>query len=85
MHSIILAGGSTRIPKVQELLGDFFEKPLDQKLNPDECVAQGAAIMATKKQGLKVDEAVPKSLGVAIGGGKLGVLIEKNTKIPCEG
>jgi molecular chaperone DnaK (HSP70) len=39
--------------------------------------------MAAKKQGIKVNEAVPKSLGVVISGGKLGVLIPKNTKIPC--
>ena len=82
MQSIILAGGSTRIPKVKQLLTDYFGRALDQTLNPDECVAQGAAIMAAKKQALKFDEAVPKSLGVGVGD-KLGVLIPKNTKIPC--
>ena len=84
LHSIILAGGTSRVPKVQEVLTEFFGKPLDQTLHLDECVAQGAAILAAKKQVVKVTEVVPRSLGVVLGGGKLGVLIPKNTEIPCE-
>ena len=85
LHKVILAGGSTRVPKVQEILKEFFGMPLDLTLNPDECVAKGAAIIAAKRQAIKVTEVVPQSLGVLLGGGKLSVLIPKNKEIPCEG
>ena len=96
MNDVVLAGGSSRIPRVQQLLEEFFDKNLDQTLHPDQCVAQGAAIAAAKrsyneahhKGGLSeivIIDAVPMSLGVQLSGGRLGVLIKKNTQIPCDG
>jgi L1 cell adhesion molecule like protein len=74
MHSIVLAGGSMRVPICKEILSQFFGKKLDQTLNPDECIAQGASIMAAKKSlndkhrgGLSevvIIDAVPMSIGV---------------------
>ena len=74
MHDIILAGGSIRIPRIKQVLQEFFGKELNQTLHPDECVAQGAAIMAAKKSYNEADrgglsevliiDAVPMSLGV---------------------
>lgn len=77
------------------MLQEFFGKELNQTLHPDECVAMGAAIAAAKRSynekhhgGLSeivIIDAVPMALGVKLSGGRLGVLIKKNTQIPCEG
>jgi len=86
-------GGSTRIPKIQELLQNYFNgKELNKSINPDEAVAYGAAIQAAVLNGsrdkkldtfLLVDVA-PLSLGLETAGGVMTVLVPRNTKIPVE-
>ncbi|XP_005189459.2 major heat shock 70 kDa protein Ab-like [Musca domestica] len=93
IHDIVLVGGSTRIPKVQNLLQQFFcGKTLNLSINPDEAVAYGAAIQAAILSGdkssaiqdvLLVDVA-PLSLGIETAGGVMTKLIERNTRIPCK-
>ena len=93
ISEIVLVGGSTRIPKVQQLLSDFFNgKELNKSLNPDEAVAYGAAVQAAiltgngdenTQQILLVDVA-PLSLGIETAGGVMTKLIERNTTIPCK-
>ncbi|KAH8388399.1 hypothetical protein KR093_005552, partial [Drosophila rubida] len=93
IHDIVLVGGSTRIPKVQSLLQNFFcGKSLNLSINPDEAVAYGAAIQAAILSGdessqikdvLLVDVA-PLSLGIETAGGVMTKLIERNSRIPCK-
>lgn len=93
IHDIVLVGGSTRIPKVQSLLQNFFNgKSLNLSINPDEAVAYGAAIQAAILSGdessqikdvLLVDVA-PLSLGIETAGGVMTKLIERNSRIPCK-
>jgi L1 cell adhesion molecule like protein len=88
IHEVVLVGGSTRIPKVQELLKEFFNgKELCRSINPDEAVAYGAAVQAAvltgqQKKVILVDVA-PLSLGIETAGGVMTKLIERNTRIPC--
>ncbi|TKY71900.1 Heat shock 70 kDa protein [Spatholobus suberectus] len=97
VHEIVLVGGSTRIPKVQQLLRDMFSvngniKELCKSINPDEAVACGAAVQAAILSGegdKKVEElllldVMPISLGVQASGGAMSVLIPKNTMIPTK-
>ncbi|XP_031268767.1 probable mediator of RNA polymerase II transcription subunit 37c [Pistacia vera] len=93
VHDIVLVGGSTRIPKVQQLLQDFFNgKNLCKNINPDESVAYGAAIQAAllsgqgneTMQGLVLTDVTPLSLGVEVGGCIMSVLIPRNTTIPTK-
>ncbi|XP_043208052.1 major heat shock 70 kDa protein Ab-like [Amphibalanus amphitrite] len=93
IHEIVLVGGSTRIPKIQKLLQDFFNgKELNKSINPDEAVAYGAAVQAAILSGdsssaiqdvLLVDVA-PLSLGIETAGGVMTKLIERNTRIPAK-
>ena len=88
---IVLVGGSTRIPKIQQLISDYFNgKELSKSVNPDEAVSYGAAIMAAVLSGNKesnLDSVVlvdvtPLSLGIESRGCEMAVVIPRNTKIP---
>jgi molecular chaperone DnaK len=82
----VLVGGSTRIPKVQELVKNFFGKEPNKSVNPDEVVAVGAAVQAGVLSGEKTDilllDVTPLSLGIETLGGVFTKLIERNTTIP---
>jgi molecular chaperone DnaK len=86
IDEIVLVGGSTRIPKVQELVKGFFGKEPNKSVNPDEVVAIGAAVQAGVLSGEKTDilllDVTPLSLGIETLGGVFTKLIERNTTIP---
>lgn len=95
IHEVVLVGGSTRIPKVQELLKNFFNgKELNKKVNPDEAVAFGAAVQAailTNNTGDSSDlnrvvllDVAPLSLGIETAGGIMANIIDRNTTIPTK-
>lgn len=90
VDEIVLVGGSTRIPKVQELLEEFFGKPPNKSVNPDEAVAYGATIQAAildktigdAGEDVLLIDVAPLSLGLETAGGVMTVLIKRNTQIP---
>ena len=88
IDDVILVGGQTRMPKVQEVVKDFFGKEPRKDVNPDEAVAVGAAIQAGVLGGDVKDvlllDVTPLSLGIETLGGVLTKLIEKNTTIPTK-
>ncbi len=85
---IILVGGQSRMPKVQEAVKDFFNKDPRKDVNPDEAVAIGAAIQGAVLSGEVKDvlllDVTPLSLGIETLGGVMTKLIEKNTTIPTK-
>merc|ERR1711902_14215 len=85
---VILVGGMTRMPKVQETVEKFFNKTPSKSVNPDEVVAMGAAIQGGvldgKVDGLVLIDVTPLSLGIETLGGIFTRLIEKNTAIPTK-
>jgi len=86
---VILVGGSTRIPKVQEVVEKFFGKKPSKGVNPDEVVALGASIQGGILSGDVQDDIVlvdvtPLSLGLEVMGGVMNVLIESNSTIPTK-
>ena len=87
LDGILLVGGSTRIPKVQEELTKAFNKPLLKNVNVDEVVALGAAVQGSILSGEKTDvlllDVTPLSLGIDTMGGIMATIVEANTTIPC--
>lgn len=93
IHEIVLVGGTTRIPRLQELLFEYFNgKQLNKSLNPDEAVAYGAAVQASiltgqgnsKTNELLLLDVAPLSLGIETAGGVMTKIIERNTTIPTK-
>jgi len=92
VDDIILVGGSTRIPKVQQLLKEFFGKDPNTGINPDECVAYGATVQAAILAGIESDktsnllllDVTPLSIGIETAGEVCTVMIPRGTTIPCK-
>ena len=90
IDEVILVGGSTRIPKMQELVKELFGKEPSKAVNPDEAVAIGASIQGAilnKEEGvgdIVLLDVTPLNLGIETMGGVMTTLIEANTTIPCD-
>jgi len=88
ISDVVLVGGSTRIPKVQEMVRQFFGKEPNRSINPEEAVAAGAAVQSgvitgSIREVLLIDVA-PLTLGIELAGGIFKELIPRNSSIPCE-
>ncbi len=88
IHKILLVGGSTRIPAVQDAVKSFLGKDPFKGINPDECVAIGASIQGgvlnKEVQGIVLLDVTPLSLGIETAGGVCTRMIERNTTIPTK-
>jgi molecular chaperone DnaK len=88
IHDVILVGGMTRMPKVQEKVKEFFGQDPRKDVNPDEAVAVGAAIQGSVLSGERKDvlllDVTPLSLGIETLGGVMTKMIKKNTTIPTK-
>src|SRR5216110_565784 len=88
IDEVILVGGATRVPKLQQIVKDFFGKEPNRSVNPDEVVAIGAAVQGAVLTGEQKDvlllDVTPLSLGIKTLGGVTTVLIPRNTTIPTK-
>jgi molecular chaperone DnaK len=88
IEEVVLVGGSTRIPMVQQLVKDYFGREPNRSVNPDEVVAIGAAVQAAVLAGEMKDvlllDVTPLTLGIKVEGGLLAPLIPRNTTIPTQ-
>ncbi|MFM6923158.1 MAG: Hsp70 family protein, partial [Polynucleobacter victoriensis] len=88
IHDVILVGGMTRMPKVQEKVKEFFGQEPRKDVNPDAAVAVGAAIQGAVLSGDRTDvlllDVTPLSLGIETLGGVMTKMITKNTTIPTK-
>lgn len=88
IDEVILVGGMTRVPKIQELVKGFFGKQANKSINPDEAVAIGAAVQGAVLTGEVKDilllDVTPLSLGIETLGGVMTKLIQRNTTIPTK-
>ena len=88
IDDVVLVGGSTRIPKIQEMVKNFFNKEVKKSVNPDEAVAIGAAIYSHNfdnqdgNEDIRVIDICPYSLGIGSKGKEMSVMIPKNTPLP---
>ena len=86
VDEVVLVGGSTRIPKVQEFVHELFDKEPHKGVNPDEVVAVGAAIqggvLTGEVENVVLMDVTPLSLGIETEGGVMTILVERNTTIP---
>ena len=92
IDEIVLVGGTTRIPKIQQLLEDYFHKKPNTGINPDECVAYGATIQASVLGGVKTEknndilllDTIPLTLGIETAGEISTPIIPRGTTIPAK-
>ena len=92
IHDVVLVGGSTRIPKICQMVQEFFQKEPNKSINPDEAIAYGAAVQAAvvnnsddeEIRNLVVLDVAPLSLGIETVGGVMTVLIARNATIPTK-
>ncbi|KAF4526930.1 hypothetical protein B566_EDAN015979 [Ephemera danica] len=90
IDEVVLAGGSSHMPKMQQMLRHFFDdKPLNASINPDEAIAHGAALQAAILTGqctikLSIKDITPFSLGIEVKGEKISIIINKRSQIPCK-